>query len=125
MKDLRSTLLWLLAAAAGPVLAQAPRWTPVPGAPEVLLDLRSVQFRGSMAQGWVKNLPGPLSSRAATLARFDCQARTLQVLGTIGYDAQGKPVTSDSLPGRAMPLPDQESMGWVYDALCEGARSMP
>lgn len=125
MKHFRSGIFWLIAATACPALALAPRWTPVPGAPEVLIDLRSVQFRGSVAQGWVKNLPGPLPSRSATLARFDCQARTLQVMGTIGYDAQGKPMTSSSLPGRPGPLPDHEAMGWVYDALCEGARSMP
>lgn len=125
MTHLRSSILWLIAAGAFPALAQAPRWAPVPGAPEVLIDLRSVQFRGSTAQGWVKNLPGPWPSRSATLARFDCQARTLQVMASIGYDAQGRPVTSASLLGRPGPLPEDEAMGWVYDALCEGARSLP
>jgi hypothetical protein len=130
----------LLLAAAFPARGQAARWTPVPGAPEVLLDLPSVQFRGALVRAWVKNLPGPLAlqavraaasgeqalhHRSAVLAQFDCQARTLQILGTIAHDAAGKPLASASLPGRAAPVPREDAIGWVYDALCEGARAIP
>lgn len=129
MTPLRSRILWLvpLLAVAWPVLAQGPKWSPVPGAEEVLLDLSSVQFRGATVRAWVKNLPGPLPlrHRTAVLTQFDCQGRTLQVMGTIGYDAAGKPLTSASLPGRPQPVPGDEATGWLYDALCEGARSIP
>lgn len=140
MGHLRSRLAGLailLAAASFPALGQGARWSAVPGAPEVLLDLPSVQFRGATVRAWVRNLPGgvpvqPVSAgtgalhhRTAVLTQFDCQARTLQVLGTLAYDAAGKPLASASLPGRPAPVPPGEAMGWLYDALCEGARAIP
>lgn len=123
-----------------PASGQVARWTPVPGAPEVLLDLPSVQFRGATVRAWVRNLPGAQAMQAvsatgaagrsgpqrhAVLAQFDCQARTLQVLATTLYDAAGKPLASASVPGRPAPVPREDAIGWVYDALCEGARSVP
>lgn len=143
MKPLRLPFAWsavLLAAAACPAWAQGTRWSPVPGAPEVLLDLRSVQFRGATVRAWVRNLPAAAGlsalsampagatsaqARSAVLAQFDCQARTLQLLATVAYDAAGQPLGSASVPGRATPVPQEPSVGWVYDALCEGARSIP
>jgi hypothetical protein len=131
-----------LALAAGLVLglavlpANAADWHPVPGAPELALDLETMQMRGAAVATWVRGLPLTAIARIGvplppgakwhrTLARLqlDCRSRTAQALGVLGYDSAGRLVHGSSVPGARSELaPDGELIA-LFDASCELARS--
>jgi hypothetical protein len=133
----RPLLLTALAASglvAQPVLAD--RWSPLPGAPELAVDLGSLRQEQARVTVWVRwwgwpmavvalqpQVPRPArATRSVLLAEFDCAQRTVRSLATHAYDAAGTPVLMSSVPGPLLPLPGEE-LGWTYDAVCEMARN--
>ena len=127
---------WGMAAAAALVCTGAwgsgPHWLPVPGAPDLQLDLASVQQQHNLVSTWVRS-PGrsaligaevrlPRVSRTVVLAQFDCAARTVRALAANAYDGAGRAVYLSSLPQPARRIDDAD-LGWTYDALCELRKS--
>jgi hypothetical protein len=117
-----------------PVAARAADWRPVPGAPEVGIDLASWQQERSRVVVWVRwagrapfaqdpAAPRPLRvHRTAVLAEFDCARRTVRALATSAHDSAGVPVFMSSLPQPSRPALGGE-LGWTYDAVCDAARA--
>jgi hypothetical protein len=119
---------------AQPVLAEP--WSPVPGAPELALDLGSLRQDHARVSVWVRwwGWPAtvvalspqltrpPRATRSVVLTEFDCTRRTLRALAAHAYDASGTPVLMSSVPGPVLPLQGEE-LGWTYDAVCEMARN--
>jgi hypothetical protein len=119
---------------AQPVLAQ--RWSPVPGAPELAVDLGSLRQEHARVTVWVRWWGWPATvvalspqltrpprvTRSVVLTEFDCTGRTLRALAAHAYDAAGTPVLMSSVPGPLLPLQGEE-LGWTYDAVCEMARN--
>ena len=126
----------LLATAMVPAAAQAAAWTAVPGAPEVAIDLTSLQLERSRATVWVRWWGRPAAApelavqrlgalrihRSALRTEFDCAHRTMRTLATHAYDGGGAPVFMSSVPGPVRPVEGQE-LEWTYDAVCEAARA--
>lgn len=131
--------LFTCAAAAlmglAPLAAGAADWRPVPGAPEVAIDLSSWQQERSrviVGVRWPGRGPFPQETSAAAArglrvhrtalsAEFDCHRRTVRVLATSAYDGSGAPLLMSSLPQPAQAVTGGE-LGWTYDAVCEAAR---
>ena len=126
--------------AAGCLGAQAATalWQPVPGAPEMQVDTGSLEAQGSLVTAWVRLAgssqvlrgaafePGgtlPPHHRRVVEAQVDCHRRTVRTLGSQALDTRGRPVYMATVRGRALPLPADEGLGWLYDALCELARA--
>lgn len=116
----------------------APEWLAVPGAPEIRVNLGALEQDRHLVTAWVRFSgssrvlrgtafePGgklPPHHQRQVLAQVDCQRRTVRALGTEAYDVKGRPVYMASVPGQAMPLPADEGLAWLYDALCEVARA--
>lgn len=118
--------------ALGTAAAGAATWQPVPGAPEVAVDLDSLQSQRQRVLAWVRwpgraPLPveglsaptgGPRVYRSAQWTEFDCQRRTVRALATNAWDNAGRPVYMATVPGVAQPLPAGD-LAWTWDALCE------
>lgn len=113
--------------------ASAATWTPVPGAPEVEIDLASLQPQRTGATAWLRWWGRPAMApelapkglrihRSALHTEFDCQRRTVRVLATNGYDGGGVPVLMSSVPGPVLPVREGD-LAWAYDAVCEAARA--
>jgi hypothetical protein len=116
--------------------AVAERWSPVPGAPELALDLGSLRQEQARVSVWVRwwGWPAtvvalspqitrpPRATRSVVLTEFDCTRRTLRALAADAYDAAGTPILMSSVPGPLLPLQGEE-LGWTYDAVCEMARN--
>lgn len=127
-------LLLAAAALAGAAAARAGTWRPVPGAPDVEVDLASLQQQRTRALAWVRwwgrsalvpelaAAPRLRIHRTAVLVEFDCAGRTLRGLAAHGYDGNGTPVFMSSVPGPVRPVRGQE-LEWTYDAVCEAART--
>lgn len=120
-----------LALAAG--TAAPASWHPVPGAPELDVDLASLQVQRSRVTAWLRwlgrsplvpelaSLRGPRVHRTALLAEFDCGRRTVRPLAANAYDGSGSVVFMSSVPGAMQPVQGDE-LAWAYDALCEVTR---
>lgn len=132
---LRPVALLLTAVAlSGAAQAQAGTWRPVPGAPDVEVDLASLQQQRTRALAWVRwwgrsvlvpelaAAPRLRIHRTAVRVEFDCAAHTLRGLATHAYDGNGTLVFLSSVPGPARPVRGQE-LEWTYDAVCEAARA--
>lgn len=116
--------------------AAAADWRAVPGAPDVEVDLASLQQERTHVLAWLRwwgqpgGLPQPAShgvrlprvQRTAVRAEFDCGRRTLRTLATHAYDGHGTPVLMSSVPGPVLPV-QGDDLGWAYDAVCEAARA--
>lgn len=116
--------------------AAAGSWTAVPGAPEVAIDLDSLQLERTRVTVWVRwwgrpaiapelavHRMGPVRvNRSALRTEFDCGNRTMRTLATHAYDGAGSPVFMSSVPGPVRPVEGGE-LGWTYDAVCEAARA--
>lgn len=116
--------------------AAAASWTAVPGAPDVAVDLRSLQLDHGRVTVWVRWWGRPAVApelaahrlgqvrvhRSALLTEFDCGRRTLRTLAMHAYDGAGSPVYMSSVPGPVQPVEGAE-LGWTYDAVCEAARA--
>ena len=125
------TFLWASAAFAG-----APSWHPVPGAPDVAVELGSMQLERTRVVVWVRwwgrhalvpelalrGARAPRVQRTALLTEFDCSQRTMRVLAVNAYDGSGTPTFMSSTPGPLGPVQGEE-MEWTYDAVCEVART--
>ena len=116
--------------------ARAADWQPVPGAPELAMELESMQARGASVTVWVRGLALDTVSRVAapwpvdakwhrTLARLqlDCRSRSAQALAVLGYDGAGRLVHSSSVPSARQALPGEGALASLFDAACELARS--
>ncbi len=125
-----------LAAALLAPTARAADWQPVPGAPDLALELESMQARGASVTVWVRGLALDAVSRVAaplpvdakwhrTLARLqlDCRSRSAQALAVLGYDGAGRLVHSSSVPSSRQALPGEGALASLFDAACELARS--
>jgi len=136
---MKSHLLLLPGVAACGLLAgaaAAASWWPVPGAPELALDLGSLRQEHARVTVWVRWWGWPVAvvalqpqvtrppraTRSVVLAEFDCAHRTLRALATHAYDAAGTPILMSSVPGPWLPVQGEE-LGWTYDAVCEMART--
>lgn len=122
---------WAMAAVAAlacGAAAAGPSWHPVPGAPDLQLDLSSVQQQHQLVTTWLRT-PGrsfllaaearlPRISRTVVLAQFDCANRTIRALAANAYDGDGRTLFHSTLPQPARRIEDPE-LGWAYDALCE------
>ena len=124
-------LLALLLAGAG----HAAEWRGVPGAPDLQVDVASLQHERTRVAGWLRwwGRPAFVAELAAWNARarvhrttvrteFDCSGRTMRVLAAHAYDGNGAPLFMSSVPGPAMPIDDAQ-LAWAYDAVCEAARA--
>ena len=120
---------------AGPVRA-ASDWQPVPGAPDLQVDLATMQARGASVELWVRGLAlktvarmdASVSTTAKwhrTMARLqmDCRTRVGQGLGVLGYDSRGRLVHASSVTSARFALPAEGDLAALYDAACELARS--
>ena len=125
-----------LAATLHPPTARAAEWHPAPGAPELAMELESMQARGASVTVWVRGLALDTVSRVAapwpvdakwhrTLARLqlDCRSRSAQALAVLGYDGAGRLVHSSSEPLARQALPGAGALASLFDAACELARS--
>jgi hypothetical protein len=135
--SMRATLLVLaIASSAGGAWA-APDWRPVPGAPEMDVDVALVQQQANVVTTWVRiagasglavRLAGaagarpPAQRRHLLLADFDCAARTIRTQAVVGYDAAGRLLASSSVPGPVVPIPADEVLALAWDAVCDLAR---
>lgn len=122
-----------LALAAG--AAASASWRPVPGAPDLDVDLASLQVQRLRVTAWLRwpgrsplvpelaaaQPRGPRVHRTALLAEFDCSRRTVRPLAANAYDSSGQVVFMSSAPGAAQAVHDSD-LGWAYDALCELVR---
>jgi hypothetical protein len=116
--------------------AHAQRWSAVPGAPDVAVDLGSLRQDHARVLLWVRWWGWPATvvalspqvarparvTRSVLLTEFDCGNRTLRAHAAHAYDAAGTPVLMSSVPGPVLPLQGEE-LGWTYDAVCEMARN--
>jgi hypothetical protein len=116
--------------------AMAERWSAVPGAPELAVDLGSLRQEHARVTVWVRWWGWPATvvalspqlarpprvTRSVVLTEFDCTGRTLRAMAAHAYDASGTPVLMSSIPGPLLPLQGEE-LGWTYDAVCEMARN--
>jgi hypothetical protein len=115
--------------------AGAAQWQPVPGAPDLAIDVASLQQERTQVAAWIRwwGRPSFLPALAArtqaarvhrTLLRtvFDCSRHTLRVVAANAYDGQGVPVFMSSVPEPEQAVRDAE-LTWAYDAACEAARS--
>ena len=116
--------------------AGAAQWLAVPGAPDLAIDIASLQQEHAQVAAWIRwwGRPAFVPELAAwdpqptrvhrTLLRtvFDCNRRTLRVLAASAYDSQGRPVFMSSVPTSEQPVHDAD-LAWAYDAVCEAARS--
>ena len=132
--NLRPLVLATAMATAG--AAHAAAWTAVPGAPEVAIDLASLQIERSRATVWVRWWGRPAAApelavqrlaavrinRSALRTEFDCAHRTMRTLAMHAYGSGGAPVYMSSVPGPVRPVEGQE-LEWTYDAVCEAARA--
>ena len=132
----RRTLVLAMVLASAAAAAQAASWIAVPGAPEVAIDLASLQLERSRATVWVRwwgrpaaapelavQRLGPLRiNRSALRTEFDCAHRTMRTLAMHAYDGGGAPVFMSSVPGPVRPVEGPE-LEWTYDAVCEAARA--
>lgn len=132
--NLREVLFATAIASTGAGAAAA-TWTPVPGAPEVAIDLASLQLERTRVTVWVRwwgrpavapelavQRLGPVRvNRSALRTEFDCGNRTMRTLATHAYDGAGSPVFMSSVAGPVRPV-EGEELGWTYDAVCEAAR---
>ena len=125
--------LVLAAGAAG----AAPRWLPVPGAPDIAIDAGSVDVQGSLVTvsvGGPPSLLRPLRDasdrngatwhRAVLRTQFDCGHRQLRVLGLVGYGTAGQVMQASTTAGSARPVPADAAGEALYDASCELARAL-
>ncbi len=116
----------------------APEWSAVPGAPEIQVNLGALEQDRHLVTAWVRLSGGSRVLRGAAFeaggklpphhmrqvaVQVDCQRRTLRALGAEAHDVKGRPVYMASVPGQAVPLPTDEGVAWLYDALCEVARA--
>lgn len=124
------------ALAWAPLAAIAADWRPVPGAPDVAIDLASWQQERARVMVWVRwpgrgpwaqeapavSARGARVHRTAAYAEFDCSRRAVRALALSAYDSGGAPVFMSSLPQpwQAVAAGD---LGWTYDAVCEAARA--
>ncbi|TWO70639.1 hypothetical protein FN976_13855 [Caenimonas sedimenti] len=128
-----------MAAAAlclGATVAAQAAWRPVPGAPDLDIELGSMQAEHSLVAVWVRSwgrhalLPDlathgarpPRIQRTALRLEFDCSRRTMRVLAANAYATTGAPAFMTSTPGPVLPVTGDD-LGWAYDAVCEAARS--
>ena len=116
--------------------AAAADWQAVPGAPDVEVDLASLQQERTQVLAWLRwwgrpplvpelaahGMPLPRVQRTAVRAEFDCSRRTLRTLAAHAYDGNGTPVLMSSVPGPVLPVQGAD-LGWAYDAVCEAARA--
>jgi len=119
---------------AGEALAAS--WHPVPGAPDVEVDLASLQQERTHVLAWLRwwgrpalvpelaahGLRLPRVQRTALRTEFDCSRRTVRTLAAHAYDGNGAPVYMASTPGPVLPVQGDE-LAWAYDAVCEAARA--
>ena len=112
----------IVSAAAG---AHAASWTAVPGAPDVAIDLASLQLERSRVTVWVRwwgrpafapelavHRMGPVRvHRSALRTEFDCSKRTMRTLATHAYDGAGSPVFMSSVPGPVRRVEGQGDAG--------------
>lgn len=134
--SLRPSALLLAAAlalAAGAAASAA--WRPVPGAPDLDVDLASLQVQRTRVTAWLRWLGrsplvpelastqarGPRVHRTALLAEFDCSRRTVRPLAANAYDSSGNVVFMSSVPGASQAV-QGDDLGWAYDAVCEMTR---
>jgi hypothetical protein len=132
-------LAWVAATASclvASAAAQAAVWRPVPGAPDVEIELGSLQMEHSRVLIWVRwwgrhaLLPAfatqgarpPRIQRTALRLEFDCGRRTMRVLAANAYATAGAPSFMTSTPGAVVPVAGDDLV-WTYDAVCEAARS--
>lgn len=131
----------LLASVALHATAGPPAWRPVPGAPEVEVDLAGSRVHAGTLTAWVRLASGPGAPialqrlavqaagplpphhRTAMLVQVDCRRQGLRVEAVQAYSAAGTAVFMSSTPGPRLRLPDEAAAGWVYDALCEWMRA--
>lgn len=135
MDALRSFTLCLPAACALAASA-APAWHAVPGAPDLAIDLASVQQERTRVSAWLRwwgrpafvpelaawNARAPRVQRTLLRTEFDCSRRTWRVLAAHAYGSDGTPLSMSSMPGPALPVQEAE-LAWAYDAVCEAARA--
>lgn len=135
MDAARCFLLCLLAGCAVPAAA-AGTWRAVPGAPEVEIDLGSLQQERTRVSAWLRwrgrpalvpeltawSARAPRVHRTVLRSEFDCAHRTWRVLATHTYGGDGAPLSMASVPGPVLPVRDAE-LAWAYDAVCEAART--
>lgn len=121
-----------LAAAAS---ASPPQWTPVPGAPDLEIDLQSLRPEASGGVAWIRawgaspllpelaRLPARSRDvrRSALLTQFDCSRGHIRILAASTYGGDGRPLSMASTAGAWQPSVDAE-FGWAYDAACEALR---
>ena len=127
-------LLFAAIALSGAAAARAGTWWPVPGAPDVQVDLATLRQQRTRALAWVRwwgrsalvpelaAAPRLRIHRTAVLVEFDCAGHTVRGLAAQAYDGNGAPVFMSSVPGPATPVRGQE-LEWTYDAVCEAARA--
>jgi hypothetical protein len=112
----------LLLAASLSAAAAGLAWRAVPGAPELEVDLASVQVDQGVVSAWVRTGLAGTRARAVTHTEFDCRQRTVRTVASQWFGAGGTPLAMSSVPGAARPLGRDEDLAWAYDALCELAR---
>ena len=116
--------------------AAAADWRPVPGAPDIEIDLASLQQERTRVVAWLRwrgrpaLLPDaaargvrlPRVQRTVVRTEFDCSARTLRTLASHAYDGNGTAIAMSSVPGSTQAVQGGD-LAWTYDAVCEAARS--
>ena len=135
MAAARCFLLCLLAGATVTAAAGA-AWHGVPGAPELEIDLGSMQQERTRVRAWLRwrgrpallpelaawNAGAPRVHRTVLRTEFDCARRTWRSLATHAYGSEGAALYMSSVPGPVLPVRDAE-LAWAYDAVCEAART--
>jgi hypothetical protein len=134
---MRAIAIVLVAACSAAAAAVAPAWRPVPGAPDLDVDVGLVQQQGNVVTTWVRavgasglaarlagtgGVRAPAQRRQVLLADFDCAARTLRVQAAVGYDMAGRLLASSSVPGPLVAIPGDDDFALAWDAVCELAR---
>ncbi|MGE4241169.1 hypothetical protein [Ramlibacter sp.] len=116
--------------------AMAATWRAVPGAPELDMDIASLQADRSRVDVWLRwrgrsplvtetatfAARSPRIHRTSVLVEFDCARRVLRTLAASAHDAAGRPVYMSSVPGEPAQI-REEDLAWAYDAACEAARA--
>ena len=111
-------------------------WRPVPGAPDVDIELGTMQVEHTRVVVWARwwgrhaLLPDvatqgarpPRIQRTALRLEFDCGHRTMRVLAANAYASSGAPTFMTSTPEAPRPVAGDD-LAWTYDAVCEAARS--
>ena len=111
-------------------------WRPVPGAPDVDIELGSIQVEHPRVVVWARwwgrhallpelatqGVRPPRIQRTALRLEFDCSRRTMRVLAANAYASSGAPTFMTSTPEVVRPVAGDD-IGWAYDAACEVARS--